>query len=76
MGELTPAQYEAMETLTTSIAEKMLNDPIVFLKGKAGRSSLNMYLDLTKNLFNLDSNDTVPRDEESMRKREGKNGPE
>jgi glutamyl-tRNA reductase len=76
LGELTPAQYEAIETLTTSIAEKMLNDPIVFLKGKAGRSSLNTYLDLTKNLFNLDNNDTVPQNEESMRKREGKNGPE
>jgi glutamyl-tRNA reductase len=76
LGELTPAQYEAMETLTTSIAEKMLNDPIVFLKGKAGRSSLNTYLDLTKNLFNLDNNDTVPQNEESMRKRERKNGPE
>jgi len=66
LGELTPAQYEAIETLTTSIAEKMLNDPILFLKGKAGRSSLNTYLDLTKNLFNLDNNDTVPQNEESI----------
>ena len=71
LGELTPVQYDAIETLTRSIAEKMLNDPIVFLKGKAGRSSLNTYLDLTKNLFNLDDIDIVSQDEESMRKREG-----
>ena len=71
LGELTPAQYDAIETLTRSIAEKMLNDPIVFLKGKAGRSSLNTYLDLTKNLFNLDDSDIVSQDEELMRKREG-----
>ena len=72
LGELTPAQYEAIETLTTSIAEKMLNDPILFLKGKAGRSSLNTYLDLTKNLFNLDDIDDVPQGEELMNEREGK----
>jgi glutamyl-tRNA reductase len=72
LGELTPAQYEAIETLTTSIAEKMLNDPIVFLKGKAGRSSLNTYLDLTKNLFNLDDIDDVPQGEELMNEREEK----
>ena len=72
LGELTPVQYEAIETLTRSIAEKMLNDPIVFLKGKAGRSSLNTYLDLTKNLFNLDDIDAVPQGEELMRKKEGK----
>jgi len=68
LGKLTPVQYEAIETLTKSIVEKMLNDPIVFLKGKAGRSSLNTYLDLTKNLFNLDDINAVSQGEESIRK--------
>jgi len=36
LGKLTPVQYEAIETLMRSIVEKMLNDPIIFLKGKAG----------------------------------------
>jgi glutamyl-tRNA reductase len=53
LDQLTPTQHEAVETLARSIVEKMLNDPIVFLKGRAGRSSLNTYLDLTKRLFRL-----------------------
>jgi len=53
LDQLTPIQHEAVETLTRSIVEKVLNDPIVFLKGRAGRSTLNAYLDLTKRLFRL-----------------------
>ncbi len=53
LDKLTPSQHEAVETLTRSIVEKVLNDPIVFLKGRAGRSTLNTYLDLTKRLFGL-----------------------
>ena len=53
LDQLTPTQHEAIETLTRSIVEKVLNDPIVFLKGRAGRSSLNTYLDLAKRLFRL-----------------------
>jgi glutamyl-tRNA reductase len=51
---LTPDQKEAVHTLARSIAEKMMNDPIVFLKKKAGRESLNTYLDVTRKLFSLD----------------------
>jgi glutamyl-tRNA reductase len=53
---LTPDQKEAVHTLTRSIAEKMMNDPIVFLKKKAGRETLNTYLDVTRKLFSLDRN--------------------
>ena len=56
LGDLTPAQKEAVHTLTRSIAEKVMNDPIVYLKKKAGRESLNTYLDVTRKLFNLDQN--------------------
>ncbi|MBW2617056.1 MAG: glutamyl-tRNA reductase [Deltaproteobacteria bacterium] len=56
LGDLTPAQKEAVRTLTRSIAEKVMNDPIVYLKKKAGRESLNTYLDVTRKLFNLDQN--------------------
>jgi hypothetical protein len=33
---------------------KVINDPIVYLKRKADRPSLNMYLDVTRRLFKLD----------------------
>jgi glutamyl-tRNA reductase len=51
---LTPSQNKAIRSLTQSIAEKVINDPIVYLKRKADRPSLNMYLDVTRRLFKLD----------------------
>ncbi len=51
---LTPSQNKAIRSLTRSIAEKVINDPIVYLKRKADRPSLNMYLDVTRRLFKLD----------------------
>ena len=54
LEQLTAAQQEAVEVLIRSIVEKVLNDPILFLKGKAGRSTLDAYLDTTRKLFSLD----------------------
>ncbi len=54
LGGLTPSQKRAVENLTRSIAEKVINDPIVYLKRKAVRPTLNMYLDVTRRLFKLD----------------------
>jgi len=54
LGELTPGQIERIEILTRSIAEKVLSDPISFLKRKADRPTLNTYLDMARNLFSLD----------------------
>jgi len=54
LSNLAPAQKKAVETLTRSIAEKVLNDPILFLKGRADRPTLNNYLDVTRRLFSLD----------------------
>jgi len=55
LGNLTPEQRKRVENLALSITKKVLNDPIVFLKGKENRSSRNLYLDITQKLFNLDS---------------------
>jgi glutamyl-tRNA reductase len=55
LGELTPSQKEAIEFLTRSIAEKVINDPIVFLKRKANRPTLKTYLNVTRKLFNMDT---------------------
>ncbi len=54
LKNLTPEQMEAVQLLCKSIIDKLINDPILFLKTKVGRSTLNTYLDFTKRLFNLD----------------------
>jgi glutamyl-tRNA reductase len=54
LGGLTRAQMETIEGLTASIAEKIINDPILVLKRKAHRGSKDLYLDIAKQLFNLD----------------------
>ncbi len=56
LGELTPSQINAIESLTASLADKIMNDPIVVLKGKAEGKSRDTYLDITRKLFNLDKN--------------------
>jgi glutamyl-tRNA reductase len=51
---LTPEQREAIEALTLSITEKIIHDPILVLKGKADRTSRDLYLDIARTLFKLD----------------------
>jgi glutamyl-tRNA reductase len=55
LDDLTPEQRKGVENLTISIAKKILNDPIVFLKRKEDRTSRNLYLDIARKLFKLDS---------------------
>jgi glutamyl-tRNA reductase len=54
---LPSIEKDAIQKLIRSIVEKLLNDPIVFLKKKADRPSLNGYLDVTRKLFGLDGED-------------------
>ena len=58
LAELTPSQIKAIETLTVSLAEKIVNDPILTLKDKAGRRSRDIYLDMARKLFGLDKDDS------------------
>jgi glutamyl-tRNA reductase len=51
---LTPSQMKIIETLTLSLAEKIINDPILALKRKADRPTRDSYLDIARKLFNLD----------------------
>lgn len=60
LGELTAPQREVIRTLTRSVVEKMLNDPILFLKRKADRPTVNSYVDVTRRLFNLDPDNGKP----------------
>ncbi len=54
LGQLTPSQRRAIETLTLSLAEKIINDPILILKKKADRPTRDTYLDIARRLFKLD----------------------
>jgi glutamyl-tRNA reductase len=53
-GPLSPEQMKVIETLTLSLAEKIINDPILVLKSKAHRPTRDNYLDIARRLFNLD----------------------
>jgi glutamyl-tRNA reductase len=55
-GTLTPSQLKAIEALTVSLSEKIINDPILVLKKLANRSSREAFLDMTRKLFKLDDN--------------------
>jgi glutamyl-tRNA reductase len=57
LGGLSESQFQAIETLTVSLTDKLLNDPVLVLKGKAGKSGRDLYLDITRKLFNLDIED-------------------
>lgn len=74
MGSMTSDQIKGLETLTLSIVDKVLNDPIVFLKRKAERPQAAAYLDLARRLFHLDpENDREAEHEHSEDDRSDKN---
>lgn len=54
LGPLTPEQEQALEVMTESITNKLLHDPIVFLKGNHHRKRGEAELALVRRLFNLD----------------------
>ena len=57
LSRLDPEENQAVQVLVRSIAEKVINDPIVFLKHKAGSPLMNEYLDAARRLFKLDQED-------------------
>ena len=54
LSDLTPVQRQVIETMSRSIVQKVLSDPILFLKARSERTSLDLYLDMTRRLFSLD----------------------
>ncbi len=61
---------ESLEVLTRSIINKLLHDPILFLKRKSVRESKNLYVDLVQSLFNLHE---IQENKESVDKRSRSN---
>ncbi len=53
LPNLNEKEREAIEILTRSITNKMLHNPILFLKKKAGRNTMQLYVDTTQQLFDL-----------------------
>jgi glutamyl-tRNA reductase len=54
LGPLTPDQEKSLNILTQSITQKLLHDPIIFLKRNHRRKRPHQELDLVRRLFNLD----------------------
>jgi glutamyl-tRNA reductase len=54
LGPLSPEQRQALEVLTGSITQKLLHDPIIFLKRNRRPRRPHQELDLVRRLFNLD----------------------
>ncbi len=60
LGPLTLEQERALEVMTESITNKLLHDPIVFLKGNHHRKRGQAELALVRRLFNLDPESPEP----------------
>ncbi len=57
LSRLDEEQKDLLNILLRSVADKILNDPILFLKERANRKGLQNYLDMTQRLFNLNGFD-------------------
>jgi glutamyl-tRNA reductase len=57
LSRLDPEENRAVQVLVRSIAEKVIHDPIVFLKHKAGSPLVKEYLDAARRLFKLDQDE-------------------
>lgn len=53
LSHLGDRERRAIEVLTESILKKLLHDPILFLKKKGDRESMEAFVDYTQQLFNL-----------------------
>lgn len=53
LSHLGERERRAIEILTESILKKLLHDPIIFLKKKGERESMELFVDYTQQLFNL-----------------------
>ncbi len=54
MGPISEEQRQALKVLLASVSQKLLHDPIIFLKRNHHRKNPNLELDLARRLFNLD----------------------
>jgi glutamyl-tRNA reductase len=55
MPHLSPQDHEAIQRMTRSIADKIMHDPILFLKNMGNHRDDARYLNAARHLFNLDN---------------------
>jgi glutamyl-tRNA reductase len=68
-GPLGPLQEElakSLEVMTRSIVNKVLHDPILFLKRTSGKARKDLYLDTARKMFNLDADQAEAQAEEDV----------
>ena len=66
LDSLSNAEIEAIEVLTASLVNKLLHDPILFLKRTSNRSRKDFYLDIARKLFHLDKDQFEREGEEDQ----------
>lgn len=66
LDSLSDAEIEAIEVLTQSVVNKLLHDPILFLKRTSSRSRKDFYLDIARKLFHLDEDQAEMEGEEDQ----------
>jgi glutamyl-tRNA reductase len=54
LDSLAPEEIDALNVLTQSIVNKVLHNPILFLKRSSSRTQKDFYLDVARRLFSLD----------------------
>ena len=57
MTHISPQDHEAIQRMTRSIADKIMHDPIRFLKNMGNHRDDARYLNAARHLFNLDHTD-------------------
>ena len=66
LAPLSDGEIAAIQVLTQSLVNKLLHDPILFLKRTSTRSRKDFYLDVARNLFRLDKDEVVVDTEDSQ----------
>lgn len=56
IGSADPEQVEALERMTRAITNKLLHDPILFIKGAGRHGRKDFNLDMARRVFGLDDN--------------------
>jgi len=62
---LSEEHLEAIDVLTQSIVNKLLHDPILYLKRTSARTKKDFYLDVARRLFSLDEEQSEMVDNEA-----------
>jgi glutamyl-tRNA reductase len=55
LDSLAAEQIDALQVLTQSIVNKVLHDPILYLKRTSSKTKKDLYLDVARRLFRLDA---------------------